>query len=344
MELDFSSFEGFADEIKMIKSDTHYWLVRCMGGDFFSEYTSRGYIAIGYNEVSLAEIKHATSYNEKAGEQLKLMIEAKEMKKVEPDDDINPQYASTQLLKFYRDINIGDIIVIPGKNSDFVAIAKIESDVYEEKKVAQLTGVCNFIKRRKIKVLRTLFRSKLNPKMLLMFNSRHIISNADNYAEFIDNCVSDFYQKDDTTFLVLRVRQEESLRGIDFGLVPELISLLKDYSEENNLNLDPVNDIKAKMCVQSPGDILMFATSWEGITIIGLFLVVLAGGEVYCNKTEGFKFKAGTIFSSISEFLDRRRDRKFIAAMQDKLKGMKIETPEDLTKIMEEFNKKRNKY
>ncbi|OCL17981.1 hypothetical protein AOQ65_07920 [Bacteroides fragilis] len=342
--MDIPTIKYFFDEITTIEKNTHYWLVRTMGGDYFYEYISRGYIAIGYNEISLNEIKFASTFAEKAGEQLKSIVEAKEALKKQPDEEeINAQYAVSQLLKFYRDIQIGDIIVMPGRNSDDVAFAKIESGVYEESNVSKLEGICNFAKRRKIHLLHKTSRTELNPKLQLMFNSRHIISNVDGYASYIDSSISDFFAKDGYTNLVLRVKEENNLRASDFGLVPELVELVKDFSEENNLDID-INDIKAKMCVQSPGDILMFAPSWEAITLIGLFIILLKGGELSYNKESGFKIKVGDLLRSASEFLDRRRDRKFKKAIQDKLENMKIETPKDLTAIMKEFNDKRESY
>lgn len=337
--------EELFKQSQLVNSESQYWLVRSMGGDYYKEYITRGYIAIGYNEISLNEIKLATTYGDKAIEELKLIAESKNIKSKNNNDEeeFNAQYASVQLLKFYRDMKIGDIIIIPGKNSDNVAIARIESNAYEEEKVSKLTGVCNFSKRRRIKVINKMFRSKLNPKMQLMFSSRHIISNVDRYAQYIDSCISDYYQKDGYTFLVLRVEEENSISANDFGLIPELIKLLEDYIDEKKIG-SPVEDVKMKTCVQSPGDILMYAPSWEMITLIGMFIMLLKGGEISCSKQDGFKFKTGTILQSVSEFLDRRRDRKFKESIRKKLDNMKIETPKDLTEIMKEFNDKRNPY
>lgn len=343
--MDLLEIKQIFDEIVNVRSNTQYWLIRTMGGDFFKEYITRGYVAIGYNEISLSELKYAVSYGDNASEMLKNIFETKEQlkKNQEDDEEINPQYATSQLLKFYKEIHVGDIIVMPGRNSDSVAIARVESEVYEEPNVSKLTGVCNFAKRRKITLLKRTYRTALNPKLQLMFNSRHIVSNANNYSNYIDNCISDFYQKDGCTNLVLRVRQEDNIKASDFGLIPELIRLVNEFSEDKGLGID-TDDIKAKMCVQSPGDILMFASSWEGITLIGMFILVLTGGEISYSKDSGFKFRVGNIINSLNEFLDRKRDRKFKEAMQRKLENMKIETPEDLTKVLKEFNDKRNPY
>ena len=330
-------------EIRSVHKDTHYWLVRSMGGDFFHEFITRGYIAIGYNDISLNEIKFALSKGNEAHNELKSLIETKVTLGAEGNEEINPQYAATQLIKFYKDVKVGDIIVIPGRNSDLVAFAKIESEVYEEQNVGHYEAACRFIKRRKIHFLNKSSRKALNPKLQLMFNSRHIVSNADNYAEYIDNCVSDFYEKDGCTNLVLKVKEDSSLSGLNFSIVPDLIMLVKDFADENQLDID-VDDIKTKVCVQSPGDILFFATSFGGICLIGLFVLFFTGGEMSYNKDTGLNIKGGNILKAISDFLDRRRDRLFKKSMQEKMENMKIETPEDLAMIMKEQNDKRESY
>lgn len=336
-----NNIDSILKEVKTVQAKTGYWLVRTMGGDYYKEYTSNEYIAIGFNEISIAEIKQANSYGKKASEQLKLMLEAKRLADKQLDDEKDPGYAANQMLNFYNKINVGDLIVIPGKNSDYVAIARAESEVYEEQNIPKLPEYCQFKKRRRIKVLKKLYRSRLNPKMLQMFSSHHIISDVSAYAEYIDNSVSDFYSKDDVTYLVLRVKEENNLRALDFGVTPGLIQLLGEFVEENQIENIDVNQIKGKMCVQSPGDILMFATSPGGLTLIGLFIFFLTGGKIESNKENWLKMEGGNIFKAVSEFLDRRRERKFLKTLTESLKNMKIETPDDFTKIMEEFNKRK---
>lgn len=342
--MDNLDFSKLFERIECVKSDTHYWLVRSMGGDYFHEFVTRGFVGIGYNEVTLTEIKYAASFGKNATDCLRDFIDQNEAIKhslTSGEGEINSQYAATQLLKFYRDIKVGDIIVVPGPRSGRVVIARVESDVYEEQQVSKLAGLCNFIKRRKICVLKKTMRGLLNPKLQLMFNSRHIISNADDYAEYIDSCISDFYQKDGCTSLVLRVKEKNDLRAADFGLVPDLIELVQEFSDENNLNID-TNSIKSKICVQSPGDILMFADdNWAGIALAGLILIVLVGGEFKWDKN-GVKVSSPGlhgILGAISNFLDRRRERIERKKLLEKINNMKIDSPEDLLKALLSKNK-----
>lgn len=71
------NFDDLAKVIKSIPNNTHYWLVRTMGGDYYEEYIKNGYIAIGYNDISLDEIKWAVAEKEKSIEKLKGLIEKK---------------------------------------------------------------------------------------------------------------------------------------------------------------------------------------------------------------------------------------------------------------------------
>lgn len=341
---------ALVNQLPKIAADRKYWMVRSMGGDYYGEFTTRNFIGIGYNEIFLNEIKLASTYNEKAHEQLKLIIESKELKQVEGNDEpYNSSYAAAQMLKFYSEINIGDIVIIPGRNSLYVTIAEVISSVYEENNIPAVSDVCPFIKRRRINVLKKTTRPSLNPEMQLMFNSRHIISNVDKYAEFIDSTIYDFYQKDGSTFLVLRVKQENEINAIDFGLIPEIIQTIEDFAFIEDFSFKR-EDIKMKICVQSPGDMLVFAQQhWEIILLIGTTITWLKGVEIDIGKFVKFKVpsvfeSAGHLVAAYNNYLDRKADRKFKETLRKKVENMEIETPTNLTKILSEFNKGREKY
>lgn len=334
-------------EFPKINPERNYWLVRSMGGDYYDAFTKRGFIAIGYNKISLDEIKLAAYYKGKANEELRKIIENKDFNLSKDEENpYNSMYAASQMLKFYSDIKRGDIVIIPGKDSSQISIAEVVSNAYEDHDGMEF---CPFIKRRKIDVIKQTSRNLLNPELQLMFNSRHIISNVNKYSEFIDNTIYDFYQKDDTTFLVLRVKQEEEIDAVDFNLIPEIIKKIDELAAEHNI---PINSkgVKMKICVQSPGDILVFARdNPEIIMMIGMVITYLKGFEI--NVGKAVSIKVPSLFESlshlikvISESSDRSEDRKFKEALRDKVKNMEIETPEELAEIMKEFNKGRKKY
>lgn len=62
---------------------------------------------------------------------------------------------------------------------------------------------CPFKKRRKTEWIKEYIRGELDPELQLTFNSRHIISNVNSYAAYIDALNNDFYMENRQTFLVL---------------------------------------------------------------------------------------------------------------------------------------------
>lgn len=329
------------DNTSNIPENRNYWLIRSMGGDYYNDFHSENYVAIGYNKILLAEIKFAYSLGDDASHKLKEIFDFK-YPKSETRHEVNPSYAATQLLKFCCEVKQGDVVIVPGKSNDkVVAIGIIDGKVYEEQDSKHLQ-ICPFIKRLRVSWVKQSTRTKLNPQLQLLFNSRHIVSSANNYSQFIDNTIRDFYRKGDTTYLVLNVKTKNAITVNDFLFVGDLLSLVTEYSEENNLEIN-VDDINMKVCVQSPGDIIMYALSPLGITILGLLILVLNGGKFAIEKW-GLDISTKGIVQNISEFLDRKADRKRLNALTKKIQTLKIENPEDLCKLLTETKNPREKY
>lgn len=322
---------------KSIEGDRQYWLVRTMGGDFYKQYVNGEYIAIGYNEVSKEDIETIIKTGEKAQELLKEKI-----KIIDIDEEINESYAAAHLLKFHKDMKIGDVVVIPARNSKNIQIGYIDSDVYEDKKTVYFTGNCPFIKRRKVEWIKEVSRDKLNPKLQLMFGSRHIISNIGDYSEYIDTFLNDFYIKDDKGYLVLRVKNENDIAANDLTLIADLLHFVDDFSKENNLETSS-DDLNIKLSVQSPGDILFYATQPGSLILIGLLIVLITGGGIKAEKI-GLDIGTKGLITAINEWLDRKKDRKAKEAIIKKLNNLEIEDPKDLLEFLKETKNPRDSY
>jgi len=322
---------------KSIAGERQYWLVRTMGGDYYKQFVQGNYIAIGYNEVTKADIDEVLKTGDKAREILKEKIIS-----IDEQDEINESYAASRLLTFQKDMKIGDVVIIPAKGSYNIQIGYIDSDVYEDNETIHFSGNCPFAKRREIKWVKDASRNSLNPKLQLMFNSRHIISDINDYSEYIDTMLNDFYIKDNQAFLVLRVKQENNIAANDITLIGDLLKIIDNFSEENNLE-NSSDDINIKISVQSPGDFLFYATKPETIFLLGLFIILLNGGTF---KIEKWGFEIGTqgLITKISEFIDRRVDRKTQEAVIRKLQDLEIDDPKDLIEIIKETKNQREKY
>ncbi len=329
--------------VKSIQDQTQYWLIRTMGGDYYTEYVGENYVAVGYNEITIEDLKYLPPKDKQARIVLQTILKDRR------NSIRNAGYPASQILRFAREIREGDIIIVPSSSSFKVTFGVIKSDLYQEIKNLHLEGRCPFSKRRKVEWLKTVPRHLLPPELQLMFNSRHIISEVNSYAPFIDSFLNDFYTKGDNTYLVLRVKQEQILSADDFTLVNDLMELFNEYSVEHDMGLTS-KDIKMKMSVQSPGDILTFAPFPEAIAVIGFFIMFIKGGTFSMNWG-GFHLEtkvptAGETFSkvasSVNLFLNDSRRRSVIKKLEKKLDNMDIETPAAIIELMKELGKDRD--
>ena len=310
-----------------ISPDKHYWFFRTMGGTYYDEFVSRGYIAFGYDGITMKDLKNIPERDDMARAYLKIRLQ--ELDKYLTDSQTAK--AAGQIVKFYRGLAVGDVVVAPSYQSKKFAIGVIESEMYEDSS-KHAEGECQFVKRRKVRWEKEVWRSELDPKAILAFGNQQTMSSIDEYAEYIDRKISNIYNKGEKTYLVLRVNQDKGLSWDDFTLIGDLGTLFKEFSDENNLGID-LSQIEMKINVQSPGDILMIIPDGTGYALIIVLAIITLLGGTFKHKslnseteisTGGFgKFLSDTL-SAISDFLDRKQEREIIKA-KEKLQNMQIE-------------------
>ena len=49
--------EQLGQLIQDVNPDKHYWFFRTMGGYLYDEFVSKGFIAIGYDEIMMKDLK-----------------------------------------------------------------------------------------------------------------------------------------------------------------------------------------------------------------------------------------------------------------------------------------------
>lgn len=332
-----ANFSEIIKKAQVIPENRNYWLVRSMGGDYYWNFIEGQYIGIGYEKILLSEIKYSHSLGPKAQETLRQIIQGKYN---EETDNVNPSYAAAQLLKFATEIQNDDIIIVPAKSDDkLVSIGIVISKIYEEE---EPDDDCPFKKRIKIKWITRSDRASLNPYLQLIFNSRHIVSNINHYSEYIDCASIDLFRKDENTYLVLKVNKQDDISTSDFFVVNDLLDLVNDFSQESGLQINR-DDIKIKVCMQSPGDITLFSHLPEVIFLLGLIIIALNGGGLKIDRL-GFDLSTMGLIKNISDFLDRRADRKRQEILTKKLQALQIEDPQALLDIIKEMKNEREKY
>lgn len=329
-------FELLGKLINDVSPDKHYWFFRTMGGQYYDEFVSKGFIAIGYDNILTKDFEDIPEQNALARVHIKYRLHElnKEM------TESQTAKAAGQLVRFYKELAIGDIVVVPSYQSRKYAIGVVDSNMYEDNKKHNAPE-CMFIKRRRVKWQKEIWRNELDAKAILAFSNQQTMSSIDDYADYIDRKISRLYNKGNKTHLILRVSHNGPLSWDDWGLIGDLGAIFKDFSEENNLGVD-LTQIEMKVNVQSPGDIMMAVCYGAGI------LLAVAVTIILCIKSTSFKiqykdsFKLETnneglsnILNAISDFLDRNQDRKIRAkAAEIKLKKMELELPDSIRNII----------
>lgn len=330
--------EQLGQLVQNINPDKHYWFFRTMGGRYYDEFVSNGFIAIGYDEILMKDLRDIPERNDMARAFLKIRLH--ETDKTMTDAQIAK--AAGQIVKFFRELNVGDVVVAPSSESKKYAIGVICSEMFEDSS-KHGEKECPFVKRRLVKWHKEVWRHEIDAKAVLAFGNQQTMSSIDEYADYIDRKIGQIYTKGDTSYLILRVNQDKALSWEDFMFIGELGALLRDFSEEVELGAD-LSKIQMKINVQSPGDILLMipdGSSWILALVFFILMVIRGGkGHIKINKdgfdagieTEGIGDTINKVLGAISDFLDRNANRALIA--KKGLENMKIDQPKGSREII----------
>lgn len=306
-----------------MSSDRNYWFVRTMSGAYFDEFVKKGFVALGYNNILMKDLKELPEKEDQAREYIKRRLK-------ERKEDLTPAQiakAAGQILKFYRNVSTSDIVVIPSENSDSFAIGTFIGPMYEDSSFHML-GECQFVKRRRVRWLRNkIARTEFDTKLLLGLSSQQTMSSVKAYSEYIDRKIAPLYTKDDQSYLVLRVNQDKGLSWDDFCFLADLGDLFKTVSEKSGIDAD-LTQIQMKINVQSPGDILLTCAKELGYLLpIAVVAIAILGGKVKIWKLEFESRGLGPLFQqilhAITEYRDHSLQRKIL--QDNRLKNLDIE-------------------
>ena len=336
------TIEKINDYIQKVQETTGYWMVRTMGGDYYEEYDHNGFVAIGYNEITLHEINRLDSDWNKANIQLR-----EKVKNLFPNIS-RPGHIASQLLRFCRAIKPGDIILLPSHASYKVSICRVTGSVYDEANVREGNGECPFIKRLPIKIIKHTTRLDLPPKAQLMFNSRHPISDISSYAPYLDNAVSDFYSKKDELHVVLKINTDEDVSTSTFYNIEKIFEIANGFCQEQNIQFEN-DDVILKVQMESKGCLHFISKNKNKLAFAALAILFFNGGGLKID-TGNFKLDLSTegIFKAYNDYMDRKVDREIKESIKNSLDSLKIDTPKAFQDAAIELykaqNAERNKY
>ena len=272
-----------------IPSHVNFWMVRTQSGFFYNEFINNKFIALGWNIID-----KETSFSHENAELLKERIKHIYGNK-RPADGINKSK------RFIYEVNKDDFVLIPNVGSSEIAICRVgeyyEEDIdyhkelFEIKKIKNKESIigdikCPYKKRRHIEVLLRVSNSRLGYKLLKAISSYHGISNMNDYATDILNCVYDCYVYNEDMYMPINVAKREAISAKELSsLMYGVTNLLSELTIDDNCIFVTAN-------INSPGKFVpclkqAYNNLKKGtLPLIGLS-VFLFGGEFAGNKLNG---------------------------------------------------------
>lgn len=317
--------------------ERNYWLVRTQSGEYHDEFYFDNYIAIGWNHFNeQSDFEDPTNEN-----YLKKKISEKY------PDSKQPGLIYNQIKRFFTEINIGDIVMIPTHNSTHISFGKVVSRPFIEK-VSETDieeGACPFQKRMKVEWIKTVKRANLDPYLYRMLHSHHTINNANDYANYIDRTLHSFYYKNGVAHLVMKINKKGDIRGLDFFefgyKIINLASEVKKFGLAPE-DADPRKDIKVKSNVQSPGIVEFISNVPTLIFGIGLLLTFLVGGKldlIWKKEEKSATAESKGLVALLIEY-QKQKSKDEIEKMKlehrQSMERLKAELPAELKNLPEE--------
>lgn len=202
-------------EIYYLSGEESYWLFSSgKSEELFDSFEREGVIGIGWDKISLEEIK------ENNEDKLKGLFKERysDLEEKYKTDKGFIQYVSltiNKLKRFVDEIKLGDIIVLKDRGRNQIKFGKVISEAEESKNIKLMIddslGYCN--KFRKVKWLKTINKEKTQPELKLALSARHAISviNNEKVKEEINREIFSFFYRGQDLHMVFRVEKKKIL-------------------------------------------------------------------------------------------------------------------------------------
>lgn len=281
--------EFVIDEI----SERRYWFVRTNGGEYYDDYFHEGYIAVGFNSITdkliIEKAETDDAFKRALYERIKFESETDEEIRIKPGLIIN------QLKRFLVEMNPGDIVLIPSENSKFISFGEIASDVELINPEDIQEDGCPFIKRRKVKWVKTIKKESLDPYLYKAIMSHHVITDVSDSATFINRSMSNMYVENGRAHITLRVQSKEPVKVADINTLLTCFEDIATKAEFPPEILGPIVQTDLKINVQSPGPV-EYITFGEGLLGFGAILTAISmyrAGKLIEKVGGSCEFKIG---------------------------------------------------
>lgn len=317
-------------KIPNIPNETNFWLVRSKSGYFYDEFVRKHYVALGWNYID-----KTTSFDDK-----NIVILKENIQKIY--GDLRPGVAINKCKKFMQDVSAGDYVLIPNAGGTEVTIGII-GEYYEEnfdyieevisiKKIENRESEigkikCPYRKRRHIEPVITISSERLGYKILRGMSSYHGISDMNDYAIDILNCIYDCYTYNGDMMYSVNIAKRDPIKARELTkLIYSMTELFCDLIDEDLVSVT-VN-------LNSPGKLTVklkegYAKLKQGaIPLLAIYLFVFGGS--------GFGFEFPGLAGGIINTLKDARTMKFeVELKEEELKGKQLENYKSAVELIE---------
>ncbi|EKN41271.1 hypothetical protein CFSAN001627_14298, partial [Clostridium botulinum CFSAN001627] len=135
---------------------------------------------------------------------------------------------------------------------------------------------CQYKKRRKIKVIKTIDGERLNLNLYKVLASYHGLSKINKYSNFILSSIYNFYVWDNKLNFVINIEKKEK---IDAKYFSELIYYISDI-----LTIENDAKVYTKANVNSPGDVIStignYASNWAQYLQSHWYYILIVWGAI----------------------------------------------------------------
>lgn len=308
-----SNIKNATTLVPEIPDKRSYWFIRTDSGIHFDDYYKYNFIGIGWNYLTPRELQNLDT------ESVKKIIAKRE------DLDMSISKSKGLVTSIYnklirfQNLKKGDLILIPSYGASSFAFGILDDDkIYTE---SEKIGTCDYIKRRKVKWIKTTTIDSLDPIFYKIKMSRHAISDIDKYAKFIDRETESLYTKHGYAHFIINVRKEDDInlqKLISFiDAVKKLVNDANEYFkyEEN------ITELAIRLNLQSPGIIELISKQGGALIVAGALIATLASCNSQANTIQN-----DTLKTELKKSID---NDKFVDVQEDSLK--------DIAKLMSEL-------
>lgn len=324
-----SKFESIIPEID---KNRNYWFVRTDSGQNFDSYLEGKYIGIGWNNITLADIKSRSH----SGDNLKLKIAKDQKLDITLSKGKGTVTAiANKLIRFSEGLKKGDLIIMPSYGSSRIAFGEIKnSSVYIENIPKD---DCTYYKRKAVNWMEVKNLNELDPIFYSIIQSRHAISKIDKYASYLDKNVRTIYKKGDAAHFIIDVNSRKDIPIFTlFNTWTDLIKLSAEFAEKEGLEYD-TDSITAKINVQSPGDVEIIVNSVQTIALTAMVFGAVCGIDFSIDSQYvKAKFKMPRLWERISAFLNNKTKREAVKKLANNLKALDTNS-KDVIESMKEL-------